>query len=107
MPRAELTHTSIDLDYVDPRPQDRKDADEVLKKEDEERKKLNDEKWERQVEILKKAGLDVPDRPEDSRVGPVRPNWEESPLEVSSTFYLTSGIFSFRACVTVGDYESE
>lgn len=75
--------SSIDLDYVDPRPQDRKDVDEQYHDEQEEKKKAREEKWQADVDRAKEAGLPEPERPEDPVESPVRPDWGQSPIEVS------------------------
>ena len=81
--REGLADSSIDLDYVDPRPQERKDADERYRQEREEQKNAREEAWQAEVDRAKEAGLPEPEKPEDPVESPVRPDWGQSPVEVS------------------------
>ena len=83
---------SIDLEYIDPRPENRKEADKVLKEEEKRKKERKDKEWEIRVEAAKAIGLEEPQKPEELMIGSVRPDWEQSPLEVScpSSFKLYS-----------------
>lgn len=74
---------SIDLEYIDPRPQDRKDADEAYRRTLEDAKKAREDAWQMEVEQAKAKGLAEPEKPEDPVESPVRPDWTQSPIEVS------------------------
>ena len=73
---------SIDLDYIDPRPEERREADQTLKDEEQKEREQRDKEWEDKVEAANVKGLEKPVREEVIRGG-VRPDWEQSPLEVS------------------------
>ncbi|KAK1926445.1 mannosyltransferase putative-domain-containing protein [Papiliotrema laurentii] len=72
----------IDLEYIDPRPQDRKDADEAYRRTLEDAKKAREDAWQMEVEQAKAKGLAEPEKPEDPVESPVRPDWTQSPIEV-------------------------
>ena len=76
---------SIDLDYIDPRSEERKDADNLLREEEKTVKAQRQKQWEDEIEAAKAAGLQEPEKHEDS-VGSVRPDWGQSPIEVSLDF---------------------
>ncbi len=72
--------SSIDLEYIDPRPEERKEADAILKEREDRDKEQRDREWDEVVDSAKAAGLAEPLKPEEV----VRPDWGQSPLEVSS-----------------------
>jgi len=74
--------SSIDLEYVDPRPAERREADNLLKEEEERLKERKEREWQQKVDAVKAMGLAEPERPEEMAVRSVRPDWEQSPLEV-------------------------
>ncbi|KAL7418723.1 hypothetical protein Q5752_006406 [Cryptotrichosporon argae] len=71
----------IDLDYVDPRPQDRRDADRARKEAADAARAERDREWDERVARIKEEGGEVPERPEEL-AEPVLPDWEASPLEI-------------------------
>jgi hypothetical protein len=73
---------SIDLEYIDPRPQDRQDEDEEYRTAQEEDKKARDEAWQAILEKAKEDGVEEPERPEEPVESPVRPDYTSSPVEV-------------------------
>ena len=75
--------SSIDFDYVDPRPQDRQDADNELKELEEKAKRMREEDWMRRVDVAKARNQTLPVW-EDEVILPIRPDWGQSPIEVSS-----------------------
>lgn len=74
---------SIDFDYVDPRPEERKEEDEDYKIIRNQEKQRKEAIWQEKVDRAQNQGLEAPVRPEEPEDSPVRPDWEQSPVEVS------------------------
>ncbi|RSH83812.1 hypothetical protein EHS25_005427 [Saitozyma podzolica] len=72
----------IDLEYIDPRPQSRKDEDAVRKSQQDELRVERDREWEEHKSQLEASGEEVPERPEEEPESPVYPDWTQSPFEV-------------------------
>lgn len=73
---------SIDIDYVDPRSQEKQDADAAHRAELEEAKKAQEDAWQFEVDQAKEQGLPEPAKPEEYVESPVRPDWTQNPAEV-------------------------
>jgi PAS domain-containing protein len=73
---------SIDLDYIDPRPQERKDEDELRKEQVRLVKEQKDQEWDEEKRRLEAEGREVPEK-EEWVESPVYPDWGQSPIEVS------------------------
>jgi hypothetical protein len=73
---------SIDLEYIDPRPQSRKDEDAARKSQLDEVRAERDREWEEHKSELEASGEEVPERPEEEPESPVYPDWTQSPFEV-------------------------
>jgi hypothetical protein len=54
-----------------------------VKKAKEAEKKVREEAWQKQVDLAKAEGGEEPVKPDEPKEWPVRPDWEQSPLEVS------------------------
>ena len=74
---------SIDLEYIDPRPEERKDTDAKIKEVEQDAAEARKEAWLAEVESAKAAALPEPEEPEMVVTSTVRPDWEKSPIEVS------------------------
>ena len=73
---------SIDLDYIDPRSEERKQEDEIMREQVQIAKEQRQKQWEDEVRAAKVAGSEEPEKPEEL-VGSVVPDWGQSPIEVS------------------------
>lgn len=82
---GEVLISSIDIDYVDPRPQEKQDDDAAHRQELEDAKKAREEAWQVQVEQAKARNETVPEPPEEYVESPVRPDWTQNPAEVGLT----------------------
>lgn len=75
--------SSIDFDYVDPRPEERQEEDREYKIARDQERKRKEALWQEEVDRAQAEGLDPPEQPEYPEDSPVRPDWGQSPVEVS------------------------
>jgi len=75
-----MSISSIDLDYIDPRPEERKEEDRQERKVEEEKKRRREEEYEREKVKAESMGMEIPELP--VVVESIKPNWDESPIEV-------------------------
>jgi hypothetical protein len=61
-----------------------------VKKAKEAEKKVREEAWQKQVELAKAEGLGEPVKPDEPKEWPVKPDWEQSPLEVGRKSIVTN-----------------
>ena len=86
---AKCEFCSIDLEYIDPRPEQRKEVDAKLKQAEEEMVQAAGAA----VEGSEGGSSALPTDPDlDMRVSPPRPDWGQSPLHVS-LLSLAVGVF--------------
>ena len=71
---------SIDLEYIDPRPEERRETDDALRATAAAIRSEKDKAWEEVLEAAKQAGEDEPVRPVEVGISVV-PDWGQSPLE--------------------------
>lgn len=76
---------SIDIDYVDPRSQEKQDEDAAYRAEREEAKQAQEDAWQFEVDRAKEQDLPEPPKPEEYVESPVRPDWTQNPAEVSAS----------------------
>jgi hypothetical protein len=80
---ASLTD-SIDFDFVDPRPEEKKEEDEQYRTQRDKERSVREAAWQAKVDKAKADGLEAPEKPADPEESPVRPDWTQSPVEVSA-----------------------